>query len=246
MSKNRSIQSVIRRELDEFRLLMHSVPALVVTLFVVSVILMNLLANREFNLNLPWLALDCGFTMSWMSFLAMDMLAKRFGGKASFEISLVAIGISLFMSLCFFIIMKLPGNWGEFYTYEDINVNKALDATFAGTWFVIMGSAIAFVSSAAVNAIINVSVGKLTTSNGFFAYAARSWISTAIAQFVDNMLFATIVSHTFFGWTWTQVFTCSLTGCIVELLCEVIFSPLGYKVCKKWEAEGVGAKYLEK
>ena len=66
-----------------------------------------------------------------------------------------------------------------------------------------------------------------------------------IAQFVDNFVFALVVSHVFFGWSMLQVVTCSLTGCIMELLCEVIFSPIGYKVSKQWEDEHVGQTYLE-
>jgi hypothetical protein len=28
------------------------------------------------------------------------------------------------------------------------------------------------------------------------------------------------------------------------LMCEVIFSPLGYKVSRQWEVEGIGKQYL--
>ena len=32
---------------------------------------------------------------------------------------------------------------------------------------------------------------------------------------------------------------------ILELAMEAIFSPFGYKVCKKWKEENVGKDYLE-
>ena len=70
----------IKRELEDYRILLRNVPSLVTSLFVVSVIMMNLLANKEL-VSLPWLALDCGFTLSWVSFLCMDMICKRFGSK---------------------------------------------------------------------------------------------------------------------------------------------------------------------
>ena len=82
--------------------------------------------------------------------------------------------------------------------------------------------------------------------NNFVSYALRSYISTGLAQFLDNFIFAMMVSHVFFGWTMTQVITCSITGCVAELLCEVVFSPLGYKVCKKWEKHNVGSEYINK
>ena len=59
-------------------------------------------------------------------------------------------------------------------------------------------------------------------------------------------MFAVIVSHTFFGWTWLQVLTCSLTGAAAELLCEVFLSPVGYRVVRGWERENVGELYLQR
>ena len=74
----------------------------------------------------------------------------------------------------------------------------------------------------------------------------RSFISTFVSQFVDNLTFALIVSLNFFGWTLTQCIGCAFTGAILELLCEVIFSPIGYRVAKKWDAENVGSEYIER
>ena len=238
------MKSKIKSEVSNYLLLMRNVPVLVMILFVTSVILMNLLANKEIGLNLSWLALDCGVTVSWLSFLCMDMLTKRFGTKASIQLSLTAMVINLFVCFMLFLISKVPGNWGMYYNYETSIVNDALNGTIGGTWYVVLGSAIAFASSAVVTAVINTAIGKMFKKNNFTAYATRSYVSTLLAQFVDNFIFALVVSHTFFGWSMLQCVTCSLTGCIVELLWEVIFSPLGYKVCKQWERDNVGNTYI--
>ena len=78
----------------DYKVLLRSIPASTVTLFIVSVIMMNLLANKEL-ISLPWLALDCGFAVSWVSFLCMDMICKRFGARASIMVSVMALGINL-------------------------------------------------------------------------------------------------------------------------------------------------------
>ena len=236
----------IKESINNYALLLRSVPSLVMTLFVVSVVLMNLLANKEIGLNLDWLALDCGFTVSWLSFLCMDMLTKRFGPKAAIQLSLTAMAINLFVCGILFVISLIPGNWGEYYNYENDIVNQALNSTIGGTWYVVLGSACAFAASAILNAILNHAIGKMCKKNNFVSYALRSYISTGLAQFLDNFIFAMMVSHVFFGWTMTQVITCSITGCLAELLCEVVFSPLGYKVCKKWEKHNVGSEYINK
>ncbi|MBR5186949.1 MAG: VUT family protein, partial [Clostridia bacterium] len=76
------IKNYISREYAEMKILMRSIPATVVTLFVVSVICMNLLANKTL-LQLDWIALDGGILISWLSFMCMDIITKHFGPKAS-------------------------------------------------------------------------------------------------------------------------------------------------------------------
>lgn len=241
----KKLRSAIVREAHDYRVLLRNVPSATMALFVASCILMNLLANREISLNLSWLALDCGFTVSWMSFLCMDMLTKRFGSRAAIKLSIFAVGVNLLCSALMFIIMKIPGCWGQYYEFGMIEVNQALDATLSGTWYIVAGSAIAFIVSAVVNAVINSAIGKMFKKTSFLEYAVRSYVSTAIGQFVDNMVFATLISAVFFGWSWLQCITCSLTGALVELLCEVIFSPFGYRVSKAWERDDVGKAYLD-
>ena len=78
----------------EAKILLTSIPATVVTLFVVSVVCMNLLANKTL-LQLEWIALDGGILISWLSFLCMDIITKHFGPKASTMISVHAAAINL-------------------------------------------------------------------------------------------------------------------------------------------------------
>lgn len=234
---------LIKRELDDYRILLRNVPSLVITLFVVSVIMMNLLANKEL-ITVKYFALDCGFTVSWVSFLCMDMICKRFGSKAAAKVSILALVINLCVTLIFKLMTLTPGMWGEYYSTGMIEVNDGLNATFGGTWYVVMGSSIAMLAAAVTNSFFNQAVARRLRFGGFRAFAMRSYISTGIAQFVDNLTFAIIVPYHFFGWTMTQVVICSLTGAIAELLCEVVFSPVGYKVSRQWEEEHVGDQYL--
>ena len=229
---------------EDYKVLLRSIPASTVTLFIVSVIMMNLLANKEL-ISLPWLALDCGFAVSWVSFLCMDMVCKRFGARASIMVSVMALGVNLAVSLVFWLLTLTPGMWGAYYDTGLFEVNDALNATIGGTWYVVLGSSCAMLTSSVVNSLLNQAIGRLEHKNTFGAFALRSYVSTGIAQFVDNLVFAVIVSHTFFGWPWLQVLTCSLTGAAAELLCEVFLSPVGYRVVRGWERENVGELYLQ-
>lgn len=247
-TENRRFTYKIKAELTELKLLLRSIPSLLITLFTVSVITMNLLANKSITLPVSWLALDCGVIVSWISFLSMDIITKHFGPKAATEASAVAVAINLLVCMFFFMAGKIPGMWGEAYVEgSEALLNGALDNTFSGTWYVLFGSTTAFLFSAIVNNFLNFGIGRLfrKAPDGFLAYACRTYISTAVGQFVDNLVFALIVSHFFFGWTLLQCVTCAVTGMLVELLCEILFSHLGYRICKKWKSENVGRQYLD-
>lgn len=237
------LKEFIVNEVEDYKVLLRNVPALTMIFFVISVIVMNLYAGKEL-LNVKYLALDCGFLLSWMSFLCMDMLTKRFGAKAAIKLSLLSLGCNLIWCGIAFIISNLGNNWSAFYTYNDEIANSALNDTFGGTWYVLLGSTCAMAVASIVNALINASIGNMMKKNNFFAYAMRSYVSTALGQFVDNFVFAMLVSVTFFGWNMAQVIMCSITGAVCELLAEMIFSPIGFKACMNWEKHGVGQQYI--
>ena len=97
-------------------------------------------------------------------------------------------------------------------------------------------------------------IGKSFRKNpdGRLAYAVRAYISTFIGQFLDNFIFSLIVFVGFapifwngFSWTPLQCATCALTGAFAELIMEIIFSPIGYNITRKWQREGVGREYLD-
>lgn len=235
------------KEWNEFCALMRSVPSVVVVLFVLSVFSMNLLANKSINLPVQWLALDCGIFVSWFAFFTMDVLTKRFGPKAATEITVLAIVINLFFCLLLFIGSSVSGTWGESYVEgsEDV-LNNALDRTFGGTWYIVLGSTAAFLASAIINNFSNYAIGKIFRKNpdGIAAFVMRTYVSTAVGQFTDNLIFALLVSHFFFDWSIVQCLTCAVTGMLAELLCEVIFLYPGFAITKRWKNNAVGEEYL--
>ena len=239
-----NIKQKLIREHREYKLLLRSIPAAVVSLFVVSVICMNLLANKTL-LQLDWIALDGGILISWLSFMCMDMITKHFGPKASNSISLLAAAINLLTCLIFFVASAIPSNANDYTVFDGI---------FGGTWFILLGSTVAFLSSALINNSLNWLVGKCFRKNpdGRLAYSVRSYVSTFIGQFFDNFIFSIIVFVFFapifwdgFHWTVLQCATCALTGAVAELIMEIAFSPLGYKITKRWQKEKVGKEYLD-
>lgn len=237
------LKEYIKKERKETSLLIMCIPAPVVTLFVVSVISMNLLANKTL-LQLSWIALDGGILISWISFMCMDVITKHFGPKASNKISVLAAMINLLTCLIFFVASIIPSNANDY---------SAFDGIFGGTWFILLGSTIAFLVSAVINNMLNWSIGKVFKNpDGKLAYAVQSYISTFIGQFCDNFIFSVIVFVGFapvfwdgFHWTVLQCAMCALTGAVAELIMEIIFSPIGYRIVKGWKDRQVGKEYLQ-
>ena len=224
----------MKKTIAEFREMLQTVPPLLLALTVLAVVGMNLLANKSI-VNLDWLALDAGFLLSWMAFLTMDVLTHCYGPRAATLFSVFALALNLLMAGIFFIASRVPGMWGEsFVEGSEGVINAALDNTFGGTWFVLLGSSVAFLTSAFVNNFLNAGIGKLLkTQDGFGRFALRSYVSTFVGQFTDNLVFALLVSRIFFGWTMLQCFACAVTGAVCELLFEVLFSPLGYRISRR-------------
>ena len=91
------------KKVSEFFRLIDTLPPLVFSLMVLSVVAMNLLANKSIDTGLTWLALDCGILFSWLCFLAMDIMTHCYGPKAATAGSLAAMGINLLMCSGFFV-----------------------------------------------------------------------------------------------------------------------------------------------
>lgn len=230
-------------QLIDTKILLRSIPAVVVSLFTISVVSMNILANKTIYQS-GYLAIDGGILVSWLSFMCMDIVTKHFGPRASTRLSIFAMMVNLLTCLIFYIVSIIPTPNMDYSAFNTI---------IGGTWFILLSSSIAFLSSAIVNNFLNWSIGKLFKKNpdGKLAFVCRSYISTFVAQFADNLIFAIFTFMIFapifwdgFSWTFIQCVTCSLIGAALELVMEVLFSPIGYRICKRWKNENVGADYF--
>ena len=135
---HRSFGKWLHDEYELTKILLRSIPASVVALFVISVIAMNILANKTL-VQTEYLALDGGILISWLSFLSMDIVVKHFGPKASNRMSVFAVLVNLLVCLIFFIASVIPSDADDYSAFNTI---------IGGTWFILLSSTIAFISSA--------------------------------------------------------------------------------------------------
>ena len=144
----------------------------------------------------------------------------------------------------FYIASIIPSNANDY---------GQLNSILGGTWFILLSSTIAFLLSAVINNFLNYFISKcFKEKNSKKSFVVATYVSTFVGQFLDNLMFSMMVFMFFapiywdgFSWTFIQCIMCALTGATLELIMEVIFSPIGYKIVKKWNEQNVGKKYLD-
>ncbi len=240
-------------DLKDWKMLLRSIPAVVVGLFVVSTVTMNLAANKIVWSGLKigqnyFISVTGGVFLSWVVFLIMDMVTKTFGGKAAIKLNLFGAMINTIAILFLGIIASIPSD----FPFE--GANNSFDAVFGFTgngvqpWQILISSTIAYILSGIVNAIVNVLIGRFFKKNpdGKMAFITRSYISTMVGQFIDNFIFTALAFNFFAHYYGLLTITgMAIIGALIELFSEIIFSPIAYKKCRKWQKEGVGREYFD-
>jgi len=254
--KRRTFKEWIKDEVHETKVLFKGLPAIPFTMVCLSFILMNLLATVPLY-NEPWIAGDVGIIVSWMAFLFGDMFVKRYGAKGSIKIQIAALLVALLtMGLLAAGSAIEVAKFGANYCLGIFSWQFDLEHGAVTLW-TLGASAAAFVVATLFNSFISDFVlVKFKERTSFKAYATAAYISTFVGQFVDNIVFAMLftfiasrIPQMQTAWSlqpvsFLAIVVCALTGAVLELLLEVIFSPIGFKVAERWRKEGIGAEYI--
>lgn len=250
------VKNLIKEEVNEYRSLLKNIPALLLAAFCLAVVMMNTLANKTI-VSTSWIDIDGGILCAWLIFMAMDLTAQHFGPRAATKMSLVGLVVNLLVCGIFGIASLINiggGAWSPAWNYtteEGFNIaNEAVNSLFAGSWQVLLASSVAFIVSAIANNTMNWSIGKLfeKTTAPKTEYVTRAYISTMLGQFVDNWIFNFLLFIVLFQdptWSLLSVTTCAALGALVELIMEIVFSPLGYKIVQRWRKDNVGQEYID-
>ena len=239
------IKNYIKSCIEDFK----KVPSWIVVLSAVAAVLMNILANKTLYSDGSFLSLDCGFLISWVMFLSMDIATQKYGGKASFAITIFDVTVALGFSGIMYGIACVPESGVSGWFRSDIEAT-ALNEVVGGTWLVVLTSLFAFIVSSGVDILSNVTFGRWMensktfsgatgkrTLKGFFIYFVRAYGSTFLSQLADNLVFQMIAYPLLFNIPCTpfSIFMGALVGAVAELVMELVFAPIGYLAITKNE-----------
>ena len=222
------------------------VPSWIVALSLVATVLMNLLANKALFTDGKFLSTDCAILISWVSFLTMDIATQRYGGKASFAITMFDVAIALAMSGIMAGVAAIPESaYSGWFQGDEAAVT--LNNLIGNNYLVVLTSLFAFLCSSIVDITSNIGIGKLfkdakvaelkKSPKTFCIWFVRAYGSTFLSQFVDNLVFQAIAYPLLFHIPCSplSITLSSLLGAVVELVAEIIFAPIGYLAVTKKE-----------
>lgn len=235
--------SKIKSLVEDYKVLLRNVPAFVTTAFVLTTVLMNFAAARLL-VNVGSFAVTGGFLLSFVPFLCMDCVVRRFGARAAIMLNILSALGNLFAVVFLGIVAAIPTD----------SPDPEFKYIFGGVWFICLSSTVAFVVSGVVNSLLNAAIGKMfkKNPNGALAFSVRSFVSTFVGQAIDNFLFIAGVYVVFAPIYWglepISIIAClgtAVFGGLLELILEVLFGWFGYRTCKRWEREKVGQEYVD-
>lgn len=240
------ISNFFKSSVQEFK----KVPGWLVALSAVTTVLMNLLANKSL-ITTDWWTGDCGMIVSWVMFLVMDICTQKYGGKASFAVTIFDVGVALLMGGLMAGVAAIPeteiSGW-----FLGTDASQALNNVIGSNYLVLLLSLFAFLCASAVDVLCNVTIGRAFRKSslfmnserqrsfkGFIVYFTRAYASTFLSQFVDNMIFSCIAVPFLFAYPFTfgGLVIGALIGASVELVFELIFAPFGYLAIVKKEVK---------
>ena len=234
-------KNVIKATIEDYKVLLRNVPALVTVIFCIGTYAMNASAAKVvFNIGI--VAGTGGIFLSFLPFLCMDIVSKYFGARASILLNILSSVFNILVTVFLAFVAAIP-------TEQDYT---AFNSVYSAVWFIVLSSNVAFILSGVVNSLLNVSIGKLFKKTSGAEFFTRSAISTFIGQVIDNFVFMWLLYGVFAPIYWgmepMSVWTCLGTGVLgglLELVCELILTPVGYKIVRNWERDGVGKEYIE-
>ena len=227
----------------ETKVLFKCIPAIPFAVLCVSLVAMNFLAGKGI-VPAPYdqyIQLDAGIIVSWVTFLSGDTIVKRFGAKAAIKVNFAAILIELFALVLFTVGSFIP------WSVSPGDYETTWNSIFRLSIWPLMAGTVAFLAAIAFDSFTSKFIlTRFKNKQSFKAYFTASSISTMIGQFLDNLLFGLLFSvwQPWFS-HFTAIWMFAAAGMIVELICQLIFSPIGFRLANSWRKSGLGQDYID-
>ncbi|BCW52408.1 putative integral membrane protein (TIGR00697 family) [Arthrobacter sp. 1088] len=181
---------------------------------------------------------DGGFFLFPLAYILGDVMSEVYGFKVARKAIITSFALSVFASLCYWVIIVLPGFTDEYGTAKQAAIEGALGPVPQ----IVLASLLAFLAGQTINSWILV---KMKERTGEKTLWARLMGSSVVGEFVDTLIFcsiaASVIGITDFGMFANYV----LVGFVYKTAVEFLFVPItvlvvGY-IKKREPSYGVAA-----
>jgi uncharacterized integral membrane protein (TIGR00697 family) len=130
---------------------------------------------------------DGGFFLFPLAYILGDVMSEIYGFKVARKAIITSFALSAFASLCYWIIIALPG-----FT-DDYGVAKqaAIEGALGPVPQIVLASLLAFLAGQTINSLILV---KMKARSGEKTLWARLMGSSGVGEFVDTLIFCSIAA----------------------------------------------------
>ncbi|MGF4044964.1 queuosine precursor transporter [Paenarthrobacter nitroguajacolicus] len=162
---------------------------------------------------------DGGFFLFPIAYILGDVMSEVYGFKVARKAIITSFALSVFASLCYWIIIVLPGFSDEYGTAKQ----AAIEGALGPVPLIVLGSLLAFLAGQTINSWILV---KMKARTGEKSLWARLMGSSVVGEFVDTLIFcsiaASVIGITDFGSFLNYV----LVGFVYKTAVEFLFVPV--------------------
>ncbi|HKU31300.1 queuosine precursor transporter [Arthrobacter sp. NyZ413] len=130
---------------------------------------------------------DGGFFLFPLAYILGDVMSEIYGFKVARKAIITSFALSAFASLCYWIIIALPGFTDDYGTAKQAAIEGALGPVPQ----IVLASLLAFLAGQTINSLILV---KMKARSGEKTLWARLMGSSGVGEFVDTLIFCSIAA----------------------------------------------------
>lgn len=130
---------------------------------------------------------DGGFFLFPLAYILGDVMSEIYGFKVARKAIITSFALSAFASLCYWIIIALPGFNDDYGTAKQAAIEGALGPVPQ----IVLASLLAFLAGQTINSLILV---RMKARTGEKTLWARLMGSSGVGEFVDTLIFCSIAA----------------------------------------------------
>ncbi|WP_426302098.1 queuosine precursor transporter [Arthrobacter sp. R-11] len=191
--------------------------AIILAVMAVVLILSNIGASK--GVLIGPIVTDGGFFLFPLAYILGDVVSEVYGFKAARKAIITTFALSVFASLCYWIIIVLPGFGDEYGNAKQ----AAIEGALGPVPLIVLASLLGFFAGQTINSWVLV---KMKERSGEKSLWARLMGSSGAGEFVDTLIFcsiaASVIGITDFGTFVNYV----VVGFVYKTAVEFIFVPV--------------------